>query len=234
MNKLFIISFLFLNFFTFGQINKGKIIYNININADDKVLKNDKIGSTYADMGKKAAALSYILSFNDSKTSFKILNKLTVAESDHDIVINKLASIMFTTQFNYYYDFINDYTLSESEGVIVKDVVKAIKWEITSESKIVSGILCYKALSEIEYLARDNKPKFKKIVAWFAPSLPYSFGPKNFYGLPGLILELTENRTTYFATVVDINDNMISIDFPKGKTITTEDYEKGLQTQMGM
>ena len=178
--------------------------------------------------------LSYILSFNDSKTSFKILNKLTVAESDHDIVINKLASIMFTTQFNYYYDFINDYTLSESEGVIVKDVVKAIKWEITSESKIVSGILCYKALSEIEYLARDNKPKFKKIVAWFAPSLPYSFGPKNFYGLPGLILELTENRTTYFATVVDINDNMISIDFPKGKTITTEDYEKGLQTQMGM
>lgn len=173
MNKLFLISALFLSFFTFSQINKGKIIYNINIHADDKVLKNDKIGSTYADMSKKATAFSYILSFKDSRTSFKILNKLTVAESDRDIVINKLASIMFTTQYNYYYDFTNNYTLSEIDGVIIKDVVKTIKWEINSESKIVSGILCYKALSEIEYVARDNKPKFKKIVAWFAPSLPY-------------------------------------------------------------
>ncbi len=217
---------MFLSLTSFSQINKGKIVYNINVNPDKTVLKSDKMGTTYSDMSRKAATFSYVLYFKESKTSFQKVNKLTVKESEQEIMISELASIMFTTQGNYYFDFKNNYTLSEIDGILIKDTVKPINWMINSESKMISGIMCFQALAQIEYIGRDHKIKFKKIVAWFAPSLPYSFWPKNFYGLPGLILELTENRTTYLATIIDFKDDKINIDFPTGKTISQDDYTK--------
>jgi hypothetical protein len=41
------------------------------------------------------------LYFKESKTSFQKVNKLTVKESEQEIMISELASIMFTTQGNY-------------------------------------------------------------------------------------------------------------------------------------
>lgn len=65
------------------------------------------------------------------------------------------------------------------------------------------------------------------IVAWFAPSLPYSYGPKYFTGLPGLILELTDRKVTFLASsIIILKDEELPIDFPKGKTISQEDYTK--------
>lgn len=37
--------------------------------------------------------------------------------------------------------------------------------------------------------------KDKSVVAWFTKELPYYLGPKFFYGLPGLILEINEGNT---------------------------------------
>ncbi|SHL48322.1 GLPGLI family protein [Flavobacterium xanthum] len=230
MKKIFLILVTFVCLTSFSQVSKGKIIYTININADENVLKSDNMGSTYSEMSKKAGTFSYVLYFSGSKTSFQKENKLNSRESEQDRMISDLASVMFTTQYNYYFDFKNKYMLSEIEGTIIKDTVKPINWLINSESKLIDGIMCFQALSQVEYLGRDNKTKFKKIVAWFAPSLPYSYGPKNFYGLPGLILELTENRTTYLATVIDFKDDIIDIDFPKSKTVSQEDYTKKVRS----
>jgi GLPGLI family protein len=52
--------------------------------------------------------------------------------------------------------------------------------------------------------------------------------------LPGLIVQLTENKTTYLASTIELNDIEISIDFPKGKTVSKEEYDKKLREQMGM
>ena len=71
------------------------------------------------------------------------------------------------------------------------------------------------------------------MTAWFAPSLPYSFGPKNYYGLPGLILELTEGSTTYIVTKIELSNKNISVVQPRGKTISREEYNKRLKKQMG-
>lgn len=77
------------------------------------------------------------------------------------------------------------------------------------------------------YIARDAKEKNITIIAWFAPSLPYAYGPKDYGGLPGLILELTEKETTYYASKINITKNKeVKIDFPKGKMITEEEYNR--------
>jgi GLPGLI family protein len=233
MKKIFLILVTFVCLTSFSQVSKGKIIYTININADENVLKSDNMGSTYSEMSKKAGTFSYVLYFSGSKTSFQKENKLNSRESEQDRMISDLASVMFTTQYNYYFDFKNKYMLSEIEGTIIKDTVKPINWLINSESKLIDGIMCFQALSQVVYLGRDNKTKFKKIVAWFAPSLPYSYGPKSAFGLPGLVLEFTEDEKTFIASKIELFEKEIQIDFPKGKTVTKEEYDKKLESSMG-
>lgn len=81
-------------------------------------------------------------------------------------------------------------------------------------------IVCYKAVYNKEYMGRDNKTKINRIVAWFAPLLPYGFGPKEHNGTPGLILELQEFDTIYYASSITIlKDKELEIAFPKGKTV---------------
>jgi GLPGLI family protein len=65
-------------------------------------------------------------------------------------------------------------------------------------------------------LGRNEKGKNVTIITWFAPSLPYGYGPKDYNNLPGLILELTEKETTYYASKINItNGTETKIDFPK-------------------
>ena len=58
--------------------------------------------------------------------------------------------------------------------------------------------------------------------------MPFSFGPLQFHGLPGLILELNKDYTTYSVQKIVLLDEQINIDFPKGKTISIEEYEKAI------
>jgi GLPGLI family protein len=102
-----------------------------------------------------------------------------------------------------------------------------LDWEITTENKIIDGYLCYKAIYLMKFMNRRGIDTSIPIVAWFAPSLPYAYGPKYFNGLPGLILELSDRKTTFLASSITISkDKELVIDFPKGKTISQDDYSK--------
>jgi GLPGLI family protein len=83
----------------------------------------------------------------------------------------------------------------------IKSSMDSIKWELTQEQKKIGEFICYKA-----YANSTFKNKIK-IEAWYSPVIQQSFGPKGYGGLPGLILELTENRITYIATNVKLNIN---------------------------
>jgi len=94
------------------------------------------------------------------------------------------------------------------------------EWKIFQETKIIGSYLCYRA----EY--QNPIYKYKKPIAWFAPKIPASYGPKIFTGLPGLILELEDNTVTYTAIKIELNpQEKISIEKPEGKALTQEKYE---------
>jgi len=44
-----------------------------------------------------------------------------------------------------------------------------------------------------------------EVVAWFAPEIPYNYGPLGYYGLPGLILELQGYDFIIYAEEVKFN-----------------------------
>lgn len=74
----------------------------------------------------------------------------------------------------------------------IKTAIADNKWEITEETKIIDTYKCYKAILTVENLDRQGNSVEQKIIAYFSPSLPFRAGPLDYYGLPGLILEVQD------------------------------------------
>lgn len=214
----------------FGQRIYGRIEYKIQSIDFSSKSNETKIKNVLGDLLKEANKQIFIVEFNNSQSKFSLNSSLSTPNNNEQYkkTIVKLASNRFTSDFNYYLDKKENVVILEKmNGALIKMKYNKKLWNITSESKMIDEYLCYKANYIKSYIGRDGKEKNITIIAWFAPSLPYSYGPKDYNGLPGLILELTEKETTYFASKVNITkDKEIKIDFPKGKTITEEEYNK--------
>lgn len=81
--------------------------------------------------------------------------------------INSYYEKVFTTTFRAKYK---------------KDI---ISWKLINEKRTINGYVCRKA--ETSFAGRNYK-------AWYAEELPISDGPYKFQGLPGLILEVTDDK----------------------------------------
>ena len=78
------------------------------------------------------------------------------------------------------------------------------EWDITAETKEINGYTCYKATCIKTIINPAGEFKFP-VIAWFCPTLPYSYGPLDFFGLPGLILQLKYKASTYEAKKIIFN-----------------------------
>lgn len=102
------------------------------------------------------------------------------------------------------------------------------KWEIYQESKEIDGHLCYKATTE--KIVNNTKGTFVfPVTVWFSPELPYSYGPGNYFGLPGLILEIQERNFVVFAKKIDLKSNKKINVTPKSNLITEDEFNKKVQ-----
>ena len=174
--------------------------------------------------------LRFELKFNKIQSVFKFIDGVDKEDFEYQV-----AKAAFGTNSDIYYDNRQHREISKTvEGEIIEGLNAIYNWEISTESKKIGEYVCYKAVLNIPYINRKGESKTSEIIAWFAPSLPYSFGPKNYYGLPGLILELKDVRSTYIAFSIELLKEERLIVFPKGKTISKNDYEKCLKSQMGM
>ncbi|MEM0543036.1 GLPGLI family protein [Flavobacterium sp. j3] len=221
-------SFILLLFYmiTFSQNKSGEVTYVIKSIDFENKIQNTK--NVVDDIKKIALEQKFLLSFGEKKSKFLIIENLDKTEgNEKNRMLNKLATLRFTCDYSYYLNIEEKLEyFNKNDGALIKVNFTNKSWEITTESKIIDKYLCYKAIYKYDYLARDKKVKTRIITAWFAPSLPFSYGPKNYNGLPGLILELQDWDTTFLATKIELSDKEIEIDFPKGKTITQEEYEK--------
>lgn len=83
-------------------------------------------------------------------------------------------------------------------------------------------------MSEIEM------PKEVEVVAWYTPQIPISQGPGEYHGLPGLILEVNETRTTILCSKIVMNPKeKEAIKVPnKGKEVTRKEYNDIVKKKM--
>lgn len=100
---------------------------------------------------------------------------------------------------------------------LIKDTLSSYDWELSNETRIIGDYVCKKAIS-----LHDDQ----EITAWYAPSIPINDGPDEYYGLPGLIIELSVGNTVFNALSIKETPG-ISIKKPSGgKEITRKEYEK--------
>lgn len=75
-------------------------------------------------------------------------------------------------------------------------------------------------------LSNIEIPKTIEIVAWYTPQIPINQGPDDYWGLPGLILEVNADRTTILCTKIVMNpEEKEDIEKPeKGEEVTQAEY----------
>lgn len=71
-------------------------------------------------------------------------------------------------------------------------------------------------------------PKEIVVTAWYSPDIPINQGPENYWGLPGLILEVSDGKTVILCSKIVINPKeKKEIKAPKkGKLVTQSEYDK--------
>jgi len=76
--------------------------------------------------------------------------------------------------------------------------------------------------------AQLDAPRERVITAWYTPEIPVSQGPAEYWGLPGLILEVNDGRTAILCSKLILNpEEKVKIQAPtKGKKVSQEEYDE--------
>ena len=79
-----------------------------------------------------------------------------------------------------------------------------------------------------------DMPKEITITAWYTPEIPVNQGPENYWGLPGLILEVNDGKTTILCSKVVLNaKEKVAIKAPtNGKVISQKEYDETVVKKM--
>ena len=77
-------------------------------------------------------------------------------------------------------------------------------------------------------------PKEVTITAWYSPEIPVSQGPENYWGLPGLILEVNDGKTVILCSKIVLNaKDKVEIKAPtNGKVVGQKEYDKTMLDKM--
>ena len=140
---------------------------------------------------------------------------------------------------------------------LIKDVLQPIEWTLGSAIKKIGNYTCYKATTFIPTddllwysfsWNRMRKPDdvtesdevsetqvdVTQVEAWYTPQIPVRHGPSEYWGLPGLILEVSAGDTTMLCTKIVLNPNeKTEIKAPrKGDVLAKAEYQDLIQKKM--
>jgi GLPGLI family protein len=147
---------------------------------------------------------------------------------------------------------------------LIDDELPKLEWVMTGETKQIGQYMAMKAtavkkLDDTDFMSarrrnRENEnaektkdstktdnpmdefeiPKEQVVTAWYTPQIPINQGPGEYWGLPGLILEVSAGRTVILCSKIVMNpDEKDEIKRPsKGKQVTQEEYSEIIKKKM--
>ena len=188
---------------------------------------------------KKQMEREYTLAFTQVESNWKQVESLgsgpaTASAGGAQIVIQT------GNENRLLYKNIGEQSFIEEEDLmgkpfLVQDSLRAYDWELTGNTKKIGEY----EVQEAKYSRIVDSKRFSmgmeemevskdtiNVTAWFAPQIPVSHGPADFWGLPGLILELQNEGMTYIAERIVLNPSEpVEIEVPKkGEKIGREAY----------
>jgi GLPGLI family protein len=234
----------------FSQEFQGRAFYMSKVNVNMDFMKNmppDRAAMVKSRM-KTATEKNYTLEFNSNSSYFEEEERLD--PNGQSGGFNWMQFVTGPAGGSIYKDLQSNTYINKRElygkVFLVKDTLNPTKWVLTGETKQIGIYNAFKATltREVEERAfgfgnrnaaseETNNPPLSKtrevvMSAWFTPQLPVSTGPSMYGGLPGLILEINDDRTTMLCTKVILNPKeKIKIKAPsKGKEVTLVEYQQ--------
>jgi len=117
---------------------------------------------------------------------------------------------------------------------LIKDTLQSRQWNILGDTKKIGEYTCRKAVFKDTYTTQtitesgtiETVEKERETIAWFTLQIPVSHGPADFFGLPGLILEVHDGEQILLCTKIIINpkDKIIIKEPKKGKEVSQNKF----------
>lgn len=213
------------------------------------------------EMMKSQLEKTYKLTFNKTESIYKEERKL---DSDMSGRGRGFRMIMMggNASGDYYKNIQTKKSTKQNEFsgkmFLIKDDLTNYEWKMEQETKTIGNYTCFKATTVVKMPApRQFKPGSRRdmseeerkkeeekmfnpemvdtiVTAWYTLDVPVGHGPGDYYGLPGLILELSYADTNVLCTKITINPKeKIEIKEPKkGKVVTQKEYDEITQKKM--
>lgn len=144
---------------------------------------------------------------------------------------------------------------------LVKDSLPKLNWKMEGETRTIGGYNCFKATAvkpvtqtdfrnlkfkkeggkkpedkdkKTNFMDEIEMPKEITITAWYTPEIPVNQGPEGYWGLPGLILEVNDGKTTILCSKVVLNaKDKAEIKAPNnGKVVSQKEYDETVMKKL--
>ena len=221
----------------------------VNVKLDSTQVSSE-MHQKMMDMLKKQFEKTYILTFNKEESVYKEEESLSAPQpggmdvvmvntGGADILYKNIKEQRFTNQNDVF-----------GKIFLIKDQLENVEWELGKETKNIGEYTCYKAtftrqepkvvggisVNGDKDLDEEKEPEMETvtITAWYTPQIPVNNGPGNYYGLPGLILEVNDGSETVICSKIVINPkNDVEISEPKkGKEVTRDEFDSIMEKKL--
>jgi GLPGLI family protein len=146
---------------------------------------------------------------------------------------------------------------------LVKDSLPNLQWKMEGETRVIGGYNCFKATAvrpasktdfrnlrlkkediattkpadaakKTNLMDELDMPKEVTITAWYTPEIPVNQGPENYWGLPGLILEVNDGKTVILCSKVVLNPKVKTEikASSKGKVTSQKEFDETVLKKM--
>ncbi len=223
----------------YSQNIQGIATYQTQRHVDIKLdsTMGDDIQKTIQEQLRKQFQKEYKLNFNSNESLWKedVSIDKPQAPSNNGVVIQVSGNqdVLYKDITQGVYTRASDLM---GKKFLIEDKLEKPEWVLEKETKNIGQYTCFKATQtrEVENTTSTNggeiETKKETVVttAWYTLDIPVKHGPDDFWGLPGLILEVNNGRMAMMCTQVVLNPkNGISMEIPeKGKKVNQETYEK--------
>lgn len=251
MRNILIILFSIFTIATYSQSNfQGKAVYmsktSMDMNFGERQMTEDQ-KKRNADRMKGFLEKTFVLNFNQTESTYTEEAKLSAPGGQGRGGFGGMMSFGSGLKYKNTKEGI---VLEESEffgkQFLISESETKPDWKLGADTKKIGEYICYKAtlIKEVDAFSiaafgrrgnnndaaenKDDAPKTMIVTAWYTPQIPVSQGPGDYWGLPGLILEVNAGTTTVLCTEITMNPKeKVTLKMPKkGKKVTREEYNK--------
>ena len=229
----------------FGQGFTGRAYYKstskISISMDSTKMAPEQMAQIQASL-KKQMEQNYVLSFNQTESTWKKEESLGGGPATASAG-GAVFMVATSGEGSMLYKNIADQSYAQEREVMGKEYLiqeksEPFEWELSGETKKVGNYTVQKAsFTKIVDSKRfstgmtemENVKDTLQVTVWFTPEIPVSHGPENYFGLPGLILEVQNQGRTLICEKIELNPSAepVVIERPsKGKEISLEEFKK--------